>query len=240
MPKNRPNGMPAYKKIQAAIMTRIEGGHLKPGDAVDSERELARLHKVSLMTARHALTALEREGMVQRRRGAGTFVAPPKIHFNKLTSFTEQMSGRSLAACSKVLSFVVVDNEQEVAARLSLTANTRLLKVERLRLAADEPFAVETCYLPADEFSGLTRNAIARGSLFSILEGTYGVQLAYADEEMDATAAAPATANLLQVPRDEPLLRIRQVIYSTKGKAALYVIGLYRSDRHTLLVRRYR
>jgi GntR family transcriptional regulator len=240
MPKNRLNGMPAYKQIQAAIMKRIEGGHLKPGDAVDSERELARLHKVSLMTARHALTALEREGMVQRRRGAGTFVAPPKIHFNKLTSFTEQMSGRSLAACSKVLSFVVVDNEQEVAARLSLNANTRLLKVERLRLAADEPFAVETCYLPADEFSGLTRNAIARGSLFSILEGTYGVQLAYADEEMDATAAAPATANLLQVPRDEPLLRIRQVIYSTKGKAALYVIGLYRSDRHTLLVRRYR
>jgi GntR family transcriptional regulator len=240
MPKNRSNGMPAYKKIQAAIMKRIEGGELKPGDAVDSERELAKLHKVSLMTARHALTALEREGMVQRRRGAGTFVAPPKIHFNKLTSFTEQMSGRSLAAFSKVLSFVVVDNEQEVAARLSLTANTRLLKVERLRLAADEPFAVETCYLPADEFAGLTRNAIARGSLFSILEGTYGVQLAYADEEMDATAAAPATANLLQVPRDEPLLRIRQVIYSTKGKAALYVIGLYRSDRHTLLVRRYR
>jgi GntR family transcriptional regulator len=240
MPKNRLDGMPAYKQIQAAIMKRIEGGHLKPGDAVDSERELARLHKVSLMTARHALTALEREGMVQRRRGAGTFVAPPKIHFNKLTSFTEQMSGRSLAACSKVLSFVVVDNEQEVAARLSLNANTRLLKIERLRLAADEPFAVETCYLPADEFSGLTRNAIARGSLFSMLEGTYGVQLAYADEEMDATAAAPATANLLQVPRDEPLLRIRQVIYSTKGKAALYVIGLYRSDRHTLLVRRYR
>jgi GntR family transcriptional regulator len=50
--------MPAYKKIQAAIMKRIEGGQLKPGDAVDSERELAKLHKVSLMTARHALTAL--------------------------------------------------------------------------------------------------------------------------------------------------------------------------------------
>src|SRR6202051_3780978 len=180
MPNIRPNGMPAYKKIQAAIMKRIDNGQLKPGDAVDSERELAKLHQVSLRTARHALTALEREGMVQRRRGAGTFVAPPKIHFNKLTSFTEQMSGRSLAAFSKVLSFVVVDNEQEVAARLSLTANTRLLKVERLRLAADEPFAVETCYLPADEVPGLNRNAIARGSLFSILEGTYGVPLAYA------------------------------------------------------------
>jgi DNA-binding GntR family transcriptional regulator len=57
---------------------------------------------------------------------------------------------------------------------------------------------------------------------------------------MDATAAAPATANLLKVARNEPLLRIRQVIYSTKGKATLYVLGLYRSDRHTLLVRRFR
>ncbi len=158
MPNSRANGMPAYQKIQATIMKRIESGQLKPGDAVDSERELAKIHQVSLMTARHALTALEREGMVQRRRGAGTFVAPPKVHFNKLTSFTEQMAIRSLAACSKVLSFGVVDNEQEVAARLALAANTRLLKLERLRLAADEPFAVETCYLPAEEFAGITRN----------------------------------------------------------------------------------
>ena len=113
MPNSRPNGVPAYKKIQAAIMKRIENGHLKPGDAVDSERELAKLHQVSLMTARHALTVLEREGMVQRRRGAGTFVAPPKIHFNKLTSFTEQMAGRSLTACSKVLSFGVVNTRNQ-------------------------------------------------------------------------------------------------------------------------------
>jgi GntR family transcriptional regulator len=240
MPNSRANGMPAYKKIQASIMKCIESGQLKPGDAVDSERELAKIHRVSLMTARHALTALEREGMVQRRRGAGTFVAPPKVHFNKLTSFTEQMAVRSLIACSKVLSFGVIDNEQEVAARLALATNTRLLKLERLRLAADEPFAVETCYLPAEEFGGITRSSVTRGSLFSILEAGYGIQIAYADEEMDATAAAPATANLLKVARDQPLLRIRQVIYSTTGKATLYVLGLYRSDRHTLLVRRFR
>lgn len=240
MPNSRPNEVPAYQKIQATIVKRIENGQLKPGDAVDSERELARIHRVSLMTARHALTALEREGLVNRRRGAGTFVAPPKIHFNKLTSFTEQMASRSLTAWSKVLSFSVVDNEQEVAARLSLSTHTRLLKVERLRLAADEPFAVETFYLPAEQFAGLTRSLVARGSLFSILEGNYGIQIAYADEEMDATAAAPTTANLLKVARDAPLLRIRQLIYSTKGKAVLYVLGLYRSDRHTLLVRRFR
>ena len=98
------NGLPAYKQIQSAIVKRLERGLLRPGDLVDSERELARIYGVSLMTARHALTALEREGMVVRRRGAGTFVAPPKIHFNKLMSYTEQMSGRGLAVSSKMLS----------------------------------------------------------------------------------------------------------------------------------------
>src|SRR6266550_9515741 len=108
MRQSRGNGLPAYKRIQGAILKRLESGQLKPGDAVDSERELAKIHRVSLMTARHALAALEREGMVVRRRGAGTFVAPPKIHFNKLMSYTEQMSGRGLGASSKLLSLSVI------------------------------------------------------------------------------------------------------------------------------------
>jgi GntR family transcriptional regulator len=103
--QRRRNGTPAYQRIQSVILKRIEAGQLKPGDVVDSERELAKIHRVSLMTARHALVALEKEGMVERRRGAGTFVAPPKIHFNKLMSYTEQMAGRGLSATSKVLTF---------------------------------------------------------------------------------------------------------------------------------------
>jgi GntR family transcriptional regulator len=236
----RRNGLPAYKRIQGTILKRLESGQLKPGDAVDSERELARIHRVSLMTARHALTALEREGMVVRRRGSGTFIAPPKIHFNKLMSYTEQMAGRSLGASSKLLSLGMIDNEQEIAARLALPAASRLIKLERLRLGANEPFAVETCYLSAEDFAGLTDAPLDRISLFSILEHDYGLEIAHADEEIDATTADPHTARLLSVAPGAPVLRIRQVIYSTKGKATLYVLGLYRSDRHTLLIRRFR
>ncbi|MGH9764390.1 MAG: GntR family transcriptional regulator, partial [Blastocatellia bacterium] len=97
MRANNRNGGPAYKRIQNQIRERIEEGHLRPGDVVDSEREMAKRHKVSLMTARHALADLAREGLVERRHGAGTFVAPPKIHFNKLMSYTEQMASRGLA-----------------------------------------------------------------------------------------------------------------------------------------------
>jgi DNA-binding GntR family transcriptional regulator len=66
------------------------------------------------------------------------------------------------------------------------------------------------------------------------------VELGYSDEEVDATSADPRTAELLNLPKRGPLLRIRQVIYSTKGVVTLYVLGLYRSDRHNLVIRRYR
>src|SRR5215510_7372521 len=155
MARNGQNGMPAYQRIQGAIRERIDAGELKPGDAVTSERELARIHGVSLMTARHALAGLEREGMVERRRGSGTFVAPPKIHFNKLMSFTEQMSSRGLAGYSRILSASLVDGEPEIVARLALPSGSRLVKIERLRRGADEPFALETVYLSAEQFAGL-------------------------------------------------------------------------------------
>jgi GntR family transcriptional regulator len=235
-----PNGIPAYRRIEGAIRKVIEAGELKPGDVVTSERELARVHDVSLMTARQALVSLEREGVVERRRGVGTFVAAPKIHFNKLMSYTEQMGSRRLTAESKILFAKVIDNEQEATARLSLSPKSRVLKLERLRQVAGEPFALETCYLSAAQFSGLLSAQLQTGSLFSTLECDYGVELGYSDEEVDATMADPSMAELLGVPKREPLLRIRQVIYSTKGVVILYVLGLYRSDRHNLLIRRYR
>jgi GntR family transcriptional regulator len=240
MPQNGQNGVPAYQRIQGAIRERIDAGELKPGDAVASERELAKVHRVSLMTARHALAGLEREGMVERRRGAGTFVAPPRIHFNKLMSYTEQMSSRGLAPSSKIIASKIIQDEDEIAARLNLPAASRMVKIERVRHTSEEPFALETCYLPADEFPGLVRSPLGRSSLFATLERDYGVEITYADEEVDATTADARVAQLLEVPRSSSVLRIRQVIHASNGKAIVYVIGLYRSERHSLFIRRYR
>ncbi|HUK47691.1 MAG TPA: GntR family transcriptional regulator, partial [Terriglobales bacterium] len=205
MSVNGRKATPAYQRIQNAIRQRIESGQLKSGDLVASERELARLHKVSLMTARHALAGLEREGVVERRRGSGTFVAPPRIHFNKLMSYTEQMLARGLAPFSKIIVSKIVDDEDEIAGRLSLPSGSKLVKIERVRHTADEPFALETCYLPAERFPGLVREPVGRSSLFGLLERDYGVQLTYADEEVDATAADTRIAQQLQIPRGAPV-----------------------------------
>ena len=231
---------PAYRKIQGAIRRQIENGQLKPGNLVPSERELARMHRVSLMTARHALTELARDGVVERRHGAGTFVAPPRVQFNKLLGYTEQMAGLGLTARSRIVTSTVVNRESEIAARLGLPPTARIARLERVRLAQDEPVALEVGYWSEYEFPDLLRSSIEGASLFSAIERDCGVALAYADEEIDATDADPRMAELLRVPRGTPLLRMRQLIFSTTGKATIYIAGFYRSGRHTLRIRRFR
>jgi len=240
MSGNRRSKTPIYKKIQNTIRKHIASACLKPGDAVASERELAKTHKVSLMTARHALAGLESEGIVERLRGVGTFVAVPKIHFNKLMSYTEQMLSRGLDPRSRVLAAKVIEGEPEVAARLGLPAASRMLKIQRLRLASKEPFALEICYLHASDFPNLVSAPLGKSSLFAVVERDYAIKLAYADEEVDATTADASIAEVLGVSLGASVLRIRQTIYSTQGKATIYVIGFYRSERHTLFIRRFR
>lgn len=234
------NEEPAYKRIQGAIRRRIDSGQLKPGNVVPSERELARMHRVSLMTARHALTELARDGIVERRHGAGTFVAPPKVQFNKLLGYTEQMASLGLTAHSRVVSCSVVNHEHEIAARLGLAPTSRLGRLERVRLAGDEPVALEVCYWSAEDFPELLHAPLDRTSLFTALERECGVSMSYADEEIDATDADQRMAELLHIPKGAPLLRMRQLIFSNTGKATVYVTGFYRSGRHTLRIRRFR
>jgi GntR family transcriptional regulator len=186
------------------------------------------------------LSELEREGIVERRRGAGTFVAAPQVQFNRLMSYTEHMSSRGLSARSRVLRAEVVESETQIAARLGLSADEKLVRIERLRLTAEERCALETCYLPAAKFSGLIKAPLERTSLFSILQHDYELELGYADEEIDAATADDAIARVLGLSRGSPVLRIRQVIHSKGGSATIYVVGFYRSEFHTLLVRRYR
>ena len=240
MPGHKNRSQPVYQRIQRAIQQKIERGKLKPGDAVSSERELARAHNVSLMTARNALAGLERQGIVERRRGAGTFVAVPKVNYNQLVSTTELMAGRGFSVISRVLAARIVDGQPEIAARLGITGNSALVKLERLRQVEQEPLALETTYLAAAKFAELAVRPVERGSLFITLENRYQTQLAYADEEVDATVADQRAATLLRVSEGAPVLRIHQVIYSTQGEPILYVLGLYRSDRHKLLIRRFR
>ena len=236
----RKDAVPAYRRIHGDIRARIEAGALAPGDRVESERQLAGRYGVSLMTARHAMNVLEGDGLVERRLGSGTFVSPPRIHFNRLQSFSEQMTARGERARSRIVGAQILDDDLEAAARLGLPAGSRLVRLERVRLGGSEPFAFETTYLPEREFPDAARRVRASGSLFETLRRDYHVEPAYAEEEVDALSADARLAHLLDIPRGSPLLRIRQVLFGAGGRRVLYDVGIYRSERHALLIRRSR
>lgn len=239
MSASTPVKQPAYQRIQQKIQDYIRRKKLAPGEILPSERELARTHGVSLMTARSALAALERQGIVERRRGAGTFVAVPRIEYNKLISTTELMASRGFRPQSRLLKAELVSDQAEIAARLGRAEDAVLVKLERLRQVAEEALAIETSYLP-EEFQALLKKPLRGGSLFTTLKEVYGLEIAYADEEVDAIAANRRTAGLLAIPEGAPVLRIRQTIHSAKGEPIIYTVGLYRSERHKLLIRRFR
>src|ERR1035437_6680349 len=112
--------IPAYRNICELLARRIESGELRHGDAVPSERGLAAEFGVSLMTARHALQVLTAEGLLSRRPNVGTYVAPAKIHFNKLTSFTEEMLAKGYRPESRLLSAGLTSKNDEVCSKLCL------------------------------------------------------------------------------------------------------------------------
>ena len=150
------------------------------------------------------------------------------------------MGSRGLPSQSKVLSLNVIDDNQDVAARLRQPFGSKLIKLERLRFGAGEPFALETGYLAYPTFKEIQKYQLERRSLYDIFQREYHLTLAHADEEVDATSADARSARHLQVPVGYPVLRMRQLLYATTGEPILYDIGLYRSDRHSLTIRRYR
>ena len=236
--------LPAYKRIADFLLKNIQSGRLGLGDAVPSERDLATEHKVSLMTARQALQQLAAEGIVSRLPNVGSFVAPPQIQLNRLSgvlklSFTEEMLSRGYSPESRVISNTLTKSDKEVSARLAIPLRSKLVRLQRLRMNSGEAFAIETAYLAASRFAGILDEQMDLCPLFQILVNSYGVRMSYADEEVSATSADAKTAVLLKIKTGAPVVRVRQVLFEA-GVPVVYSTTLYRSDRHAVLIRRYR
>src|SRR5919199_3343380 len=99
--------VPRYHRIAESLRDRIHGGRLTPGTRLDNQRALAKSFGVTLMTLRQALELLEREKLIARRHGLGTFVAAPSIDYDilslrrfagELTALGEQVTTRVLAS----------------------------------------------------------------------------------------------------------------------------------------------
>jgi DNA-binding transcriptional regulator YhcF (GntR family) len=122
-----------YQEIERWLRRRVLRS--APGDPLPSESELAARFGVSRMTARQAVQNLAAEGLVQRRRGAGTFVAPRPIHrhVGSLMSFTEDMRRRGMKASSRLLEAGLRPATTADLDALRLPDGTRVVAIARLR-----------------------------------------------------------------------------------------------------------
>ncbi len=227
---------PKYYAVKHHLLDFI--GSLEPGAPVPTERELAARLETSRTTVRQALGELVVEGRLVRRQGSGTYVAEPKITWPLyLASFTEQVEASGFTPSSEVLGTQRVAAGAELAARLGIAARAPLYRVERLRLADAWPIAVETSWLSAERFPGLTRLIRAHGSLHAILADHFDTRLRTGEESIETAPATPREAGPLRVDVGTPMLIVSRQNFDTGGAPVEFGRTWFRSDRVTLVTR---
>ena len=222
---------PKYYVVKGRLAEMLAG--LSPGEALPPERALAEIFSTSRTTVRQALHELTIEGRLVRRHGRGTFAAPPKVAQPlQLTSYTEDMRRQGLASRSRLLSVSYVRADEGLAERLQLRRGARVLRISRLRLASEEPMAIETTHLEAARFPGLARLLGDSVSLYALLSERYGVRLARAEETIETVPAAPFEAGLLEVTVGYPLMLLSRHSRESSGRPIEWVTSFYRGDRY--------
>jgi len=228
--------LPLYYQVREAVRQAIRERY-QPGDLIPSESELQESFGVSRATIRQALQELVAEGLLQRRRGRGTFVAAPKIAeaLPRIVSFSEEMRKQGLVPSTRSVRVEAVPAPTRVVESLGLAADERCLRLERIRCANDRPIVLLVSYLP--ERLGIDPREDFTGSLYALLEGKYGIQLGEARQVIEAAAADKPVARALEIDEGDPILIIRRGVFSRARAPVEYVEGFYRADRYRYEIR---
>ncbi len=237
---DRSSSTPLHVQLREILQRAILGGAYHPGESFPTEREISATYHVSRTTIREALSDLVRLGYLVRQQGKGTFVARAHDAFDatELSSFSEDMAKRGLRAGAVLLGLSQQPPLGPARQHFGDEVAT-VWRIYRLRLANDEPIALQTSYLPAERFA-FTEDDLRDGSLYAILQQRYGVAIASADEVLSAVVAGTDQAKLMRLPAGAPLLRVERYTYSQTGEPLEYVEILYRADRYTFFVHQNR
>src|SRR5438552_16486091 len=164
--------VPRYHRIAEALRERIRVGELASGARLDNQRQLAKSFGVTLMTLRQALELLEREHLITRRHGLGTFVAAPSIDYDilQLQRFAGDLSAKGEHVATRLLGTRFAMADQRVTEALRRPAPARVLVVERLRLIDDRPPSLQRSFLPSPIGDEVVRADLALTPLHHVPE----------------------------------------------------------------------
>lgn len=218
-----------YQEIADELRSRLAS--VGVGSVLPSESELSAEFAVSRVTIRRALEILRDEGLVDSRQGFGWYVAgePVRQHLAELATIEGQLEGRGMRTERRVIEFDFRAAPPRVAAVLG---TEQVLRVKRLNLADDTPFAVVTVWCPAELGHHLSRRDIERHPFYELL----GVPLRGATQTIGADSVNSADAALLSVPVASPVLRCERITTDIHGRAVLLSEHVFPAHRTEFVV----
>jgi GntR family transcriptional regulator len=227
---SRAERTPLFEAVGAALKREIASGRFTGTDVLPGERELSEMLDVSRTTLRRAIAGLIDEGVLAHRHGAGTFVRrnPPHVEqpLSRLTSFTEDMRLRGLAASSRVIEQGAFLPTPEEAMMLGVGPGESVYRLARLRLADGVPMAIDYAAVP---LRFLDRAVAAEESLYAALESS-GFRPVRALQRLRAIIIGSAEAALLEIAPGSAALDIQRIAYLADGRCVEFTRSFYRSD----------
>ncbi|NLE43712.1 MAG: GntR family transcriptional regulator [Chloroflexi bacterium] len=225
--------VPLYYQLSEQLRARIESGDLAAGERIPSVQELSAQHSISPMTAQKAIAELVRSGLVEVRRGIGTFVAPDKVTFGLryLSSFSQDALMHGLTPHVQLLTQELEVPPHQIAERLRLAPDERAVHLVRLRFYDETPAAIDESYLPASLCPGLEDEDVVTQSLYDLLETRHGLALDHATQTLEAVPATAFEARLLHISVKAPVALLRGITFLADGRPIENFKVAYRGDR---------
>jgi GntR family transcriptional regulator len=222
------------RETRERVLELIEG--LGVGDSIPSERQLGLDLGVSRLTVRAALDELVREGYLVRRRGAGTFVAEPKVAKGiDINSFSDDMRERGMLPASRTLDLRVVPAGARLGRILHVSPAEPVVAVKRLRLADNEPMAIELLHVRQSLVPGLTAGDLEENSFYDLLATRYDLSIVGGSQTIEPTVTNDEESSALGVPLHSPALLFERVTRSASGDIVEFTSSTYRGDRYRLV-----
>lgn len=226
MPAN--NQEPAYLKLQNDILERIKKGEIKIGEKLESERDIAEKYKISRMTVRQAIGNLVSMGILERRKGSGTFVCSPRITQNNIMSFTEIVTKTGLKPKTEVLNFRKSINEMSIPEFES----EQIYKIQRRRKVEDEVVGIETVYIPLRYINNIKIKDL-EGSLFNYLS-ELGHKIKFSTASIQSVLMSSAYYKLFETERTLPLLMVESRYFNENNELLFIENSIYNCHVYTL------
>jgi GntR family transcriptional regulator len=229
----RQRGEARYQAIEAHLTEIIERS--APGDPLPTEAELCEQFSVSRMTVRQALQSLANAGLVDRRRGQGTFVASRPMHRRpgQFLSFTEEMARRGLTAGSMLLSSETARPTPQEVEDMDLAPGEQVLRIVRVRRANNVPIALEHAALAESLVPGLEAADLEGGSMHQALI-EHGIIATRAVGSISARLARSSETELLDLPPNAALLVEVRILFDQKGRVFERTETRYAADRYVI------